>query len=94
MKSKRHTPDQVIKKLAEGDKLLNEFVFRFNRRKSRSRGLVFHRLLELAVVHEPVPYRAIVTGSKPREVAPIPPTTRGHPASLERPGPQRPWRSA
>ena len=24
MKSKRHTPDQVIKKLAEGDKLLNE----------------------------------------------------------------------
>ena len=24
MKSNRHTPDQVIKKLAEGDKLLNE----------------------------------------------------------------------
>ncbi len=24
MKSKRHTPEQVIKKLAEGDKLLNE----------------------------------------------------------------------
>ena len=24
MKSKRHTPGQVIKKLAEGDKLLNE----------------------------------------------------------------------
>lgn len=24
MKSKRHTPDQVTKKLAEGDKLLNE----------------------------------------------------------------------
>ncbi len=27
---------------------LNEFVFRFNRRRSRSRGLVFYRLLELA----------------------------------------------
>ena len=24
MKSKRHTPDQVIKKLSKGDKLLNE----------------------------------------------------------------------
>ena len=24
MKSKRHTPEQVISKLAEGDKLLNE----------------------------------------------------------------------
>ncbi len=24
MKSKRHTPEQVIKKLAEGDKMLNE----------------------------------------------------------------------
>ena len=24
MKSKRHTPEQVIRKLAEGDKLLNE----------------------------------------------------------------------
>ncbi len=27
---------------------LNEFVFRFNRRRSRSRGLVFYRVLELA----------------------------------------------
>ncbi|EQD69695.1 hypothetical protein B1A_06739, partial [mine drainage metagenome] len=28
---------------------LNEFVFRFNRRTSRSRGMLFYRLLELAV---------------------------------------------
>ena len=28
---------------------LDEFVFRFNRRTSRSRGLIFHRLLEAAV---------------------------------------------
>ena len=34
---------------------LDEFVFRFNRRSSRSRGLVFHRVLELAVGHEPGP---------------------------------------
>ena len=33
---------------------LNEFVFRFNRRRARSRGMVFYRVLELAVAHEPV----------------------------------------
>ena len=36
---------------------LNEFCFRFNRRRSRSRGLVFYRVLELAVGHDPVRYR-------------------------------------
>ncbi len=33
---------------------LEEFTFRFNRRTSRSRGLVFRRLLEQAVVTAPV----------------------------------------
>lgn len=33
---------------------LEEFTFRFNRRNSRSRGLVFRRLLEQAVVTEPI----------------------------------------
>ncbi len=33
---------------------LEEFTFRFNRRTSRSRGLVFRRLLEHAVVTEPI----------------------------------------
>jgi transposase-like protein len=33
---------------------LDEYVFRFNRRKSRSRGLLFRRLLERAVGTEPV----------------------------------------
>lgn len=33
---------------------LEEFTFRFNRRTSQSRGLVFRRLLEQAVVAEPV----------------------------------------
>ena len=36
---------------------LNEFCFRFNRRRSSSRGLVFYRVLELAVGHDPVRYR-------------------------------------
>jgi len=33
---------------------LEEFTFRFNRRTSRNRGLVFRRLLEQAVVSGPV----------------------------------------
>lgn len=72
---------------------LDEFVFRFNRRRSRSPGLVFYRVLELAVAHEPVRYRDLTVHPKPRA---IPPTTRGwgHPPSLERPPANRPWRSA
>jgi hypothetical protein len=33
---------------------LNELVFRFNRRSSRNRGMLFYRVLELAVAHGPV----------------------------------------
>jgi len=33
---------------------LDEFVFRFNRRGSRSRGLLFYRLLQQAVAHPPI----------------------------------------
>ena len=33
---------------------LDEFVFRFNRRTSKSRGLLFRRLLEQAAAHSPV----------------------------------------
>jgi len=36
------------------DEYLNEFVFRFNRRKSRSRGKLFYRLAQQAVQTEPV----------------------------------------
>jgi transposase-like protein len=38
------------------DYYLDEFAFRFNRRTSRSRGLLFYRLLEQAVITEPVTY--------------------------------------
>ena len=72
---------------------LNEFVFRFNRRRSRSRGLVFHRVLELAVTHEPVRYREIVANPSPGKVRRPPPGTRGRPPALERPHAGRPWRS-
>jgi len=72
---------------------LNEFVFRFNRRHSRSRGMVLYRVLELAVRHAPVRYEDIAAGHRPRKTPPTPPSLRGKPASLERTKAGRPWRS-
>ena len=73
---------------------LDEFVFRFNRRRSRSRGLVFYRVLELAVGHDPVRYRDLVAAPQPKTKPPAPPGQRGHPPSIERPRAARPWRTA
>lgn len=42
------------------DYYLDEFTFRFNRRTSRSRGLLFHRLLQQAVNTDPHPLHALV----------------------------------
>jgi hypothetical protein len=42
------------------DAYLDEYTFRFNRRTSRSRGLLFYRLLEQAVVADPITYSQIV----------------------------------
>jgi transposase-like protein len=39
---------------------LNEYVFRYNRRTLNSRGLLFMRLLEQAVITEPVTYDEII----------------------------------
>jgi transposase-like protein len=44
------------------DYYLDEFAFRFNRRRSRHRGLLFYRLLEEAVATEPTPLKTIVGG--------------------------------
>jgi len=46
------------------DYYLDEFTFRFNRRTSRSRGLLFYRLLEQAVVTEPVTYTEMTDNAK------------------------------
>ena len=73
---------------------LNEFVLRFNHRRSRSRGMVFYRVLELAVVPDPVRYQDLIATKRPRAVAPTPPRGQGHPPSLERPPADRPWRAA
>ena len=71
---------------------LNEFAFRFNRRNSRSRGMLFYRVMELAAGHEPIRYADILASRKPRGEAPA---TRGSgsPPSLERPAANRPWRT-
>ena len=42
------------------DAYLNEFVFRFNQRTSASRGMLFYRLLQQAVITEPVTYDDVV----------------------------------
>ena len=53
---------------------LDEFTFRFNRRKSKSRGQLFYRLIQQAVAVEPAPYKAMVkcyaatNGAKPQPV--------------------------
>jgi len=48
------------------DYYLDEFTFRFNRRRSHHRGLLFYRLIEGALAADPHPYASLVT---PREAA-------------------------
>jgi ISXO2-like transposase domain/Transposase zinc-ribbon domain len=42
------------------DYYLDEFTFRFNRRNSRSRGMLFYRLLQQAVNTDPHPYHDLI----------------------------------
>ena len=46
------------------DYYLDEFTFRFNRRRSTSRGKLFFRLLEQAVQIKPVTYETVVGNTK------------------------------
>lgn len=48
---------------AQLDYCLDEFTFRFNRRRSRHRGLLFYRPLEGALAADPRPYEELI--SKP-----------------------------
>jgi len=45
------------------DYYLDEFTFRFNRRTSTHRGMLFYRLLEQAVALPPAPYSALIATS-------------------------------
>lgn len=49
------------------DYYLDEFTFRFNRRTSRARGLLFYRLMEQAVDCAPVP-RQMIVGGHPQHI--------------------------
>jgi len=71
---------------------LDEFVFRFNRRTSRSRGMLFYRVMELAVGQEPVRYHELLKSHRPGTGTRTPPRRRGGPTSLQRPMADRPWR--
>jgi hypothetical protein len=46
------------------DYYLDEYTFRFNRRNSNARGLLFYRLLQQAVAIAPVTYKEIVGGQE------------------------------
>ena len=46
------------------DAYLDEFVFRFNRRTSSSRGMLFYRLLQQAVATKPVTYAQVTSRTK------------------------------
>jgi len=80
----------------EGDHLqayLNEFCFRFNRRHSRARGLLFYRLMQLAVGAAPLTYQDLVVNSQPKRRHPTAPTgARSQPSTLALPPEDRPWR--
>ena len=70
----------------------DEWVFRFNRRHSRSRGLLFHTLLRQAVAGEPVTYHDLRKAGRTRPAPAPPQNARRQPASLDIGHPGLPWR--
>ena len=73
---------------------LDEFVFRFNGRHARQRGLLFLRLLEQAVNTKPLSYKALVANPQPTGRVGQPPGAREWPGTLAADTLDRPWRSA
>ena len=60
---------------------LNEFTCRFNRRRSRGRGLLFYCLLEQAVIADPVAYGSLIATPRPGGPRPTPTRTPLPPGS-------------
>jgi hypothetical protein len=52
------------------DYYLDEFTFRFNRRKSKARGLLFHRLAQQTVATDPTPFKNLVSCPKRKQQEP------------------------
>ena len=72
----------------------DEWVFRFNRRHSRARGMLFFRLLELAVQAKPLPYKDLIHSRRSRRIPPIHPRRGSSPKKIQINVVNRPWRSA
>lgn len=100
-----HRIFSLVKRMLEGtyqgggsqehlQEYLDEYVFRFNRRKTRDRGLVFMRLLQKAIAADPVTYRDLVRISRPKDVRPagLASATRSRPGSLDIAPAEHPWR--
>lgn len=71
---------------------LDEYVFRFNRRKAKHRGLLFLRLLEYAVAAPPAPFKTLVAIPGSVERPKPAPGTRRAPATLTGQRLNQPWR--
>ena len=72
---------------------LDEFAFRFNRRASQARGMLFFRVLEMAVVAPPLPYASMLANpGKAKRTRPTAPSSRRVPPSLAIAVSERPWR--
>ena len=76
-------------RVADLDAYLNEFTFRFNRRRSRRRGLLFYRLLEQSIVSDPVT-TAASSSTRPRPAGDRPSRLARRVAIV--PAVHRPWR--
>jgi hypothetical protein len=76
---------------------LDEFTFRFNRRKSKHRGMLFYRLIEQCIAMHPMSFRELVANPKPKDREhgfAVPSKLRNKaPASLDISVPSLPWRS-
>ena len=71
---------------------LNEFTFRFNRRRSRRRGLLFYRLLQQSIAADPITYRDLVAKPSPTGRRP---TRASQPGRVAIPAAvNRPWRES
>lgn len=74
---------------------LDEFTFRYNRRNSRYRGMVFYRLLEHALADTPITAKSLVKRRQRVPRASIPPgTKRVHPEGIGLVIEPQPWRRA
>jgi len=71
----------------------DEWVFRFNRRRSRRRGLLFHRLIAQAAASDALTYNQLRKAGRTRSAPPPPPAARALPQSLDLGHVGLPWRS-